>query len=60
MRGFSGIQDHSLLYSLEEIKKGRGKLYDPKVVDTCIKLVKNKKSGLWITTVTTTKFLLTI
>lgn len=34
--------------ALEEINKGKGKLYDPKVVDACIKLVKNKKGGLWI------------
>jgi putative nucleotidyltransferase with HDIG domain len=29
--------------ALEEINRGRGKLYDPKVVDACTKLIKNKK-----------------
>jgi len=35
--------------ALKEIKQGRGKLYDPKVVDACTKLITKKKGGLWIT-----------
>jgi len=29
--------------ALEEINRGRGKLYDPEVVDACTRLIKNKK-----------------
>ena len=29
--------------ALAEIKKGRGKLYDPRVVDACVKLITKKK-----------------
>jgi len=32
--------------AVEEIKKGRGKLYDPRVVDACIKVIKSKKINL--------------
>ena len=35
--------------ALEEINQSKGKLYDSKVVDACIKLIKNKKGGLYIT-----------
>ncbi len=32
--------------AMEEIKQGRGKLYDPRVVNACVKLIKNKKVDL--------------
>ena len=35
--------------ALEEINQSKGKLYDSKVVNACIKLIKNKKGGLYIT-----------
>jgi len=32
--------------AVEEIKQGRGKLYDPRVVNACIKVIKSKKIDL--------------
>jgi HD-GYP domain-containing protein (c-di-GMP phosphodiesterase class II) len=34
--------------ALEEINNGKGKLYDPEVVDICTRLMKNKKFNFTI------------
>ena len=34
---------HSIKEALEELIRNKGKLYDPEVVDTCVKLFKEKK-----------------